>query len=162
MPHHLSGLTNSLRQLGEIRVNDWDFHGLMHTELKDLEIGRALRRLGNKKVMEWDFRAAFHREEPIGDLSDRLENFLRYLVAGLAAQPGHAHLAVEEISPRVLRFRLVVTKKDQALLVGKRGATAAAIRGILKSTAADAGAHALLEIATREEETARCFRESRS
>lgn len=58
MQTRISEIAGSLRQLGEIRVTDWDFMGLMNKDLKDLEIGRSLRKLGNKKVIEWDFSEA--------------------------------------------------------------------------------------------------------
>lgn len=55
MPTRISEIAGSLRQLGQIQVNDWDFMGLMNKDLKELEIGRSLRKLGSKKVIEWDF-----------------------------------------------------------------------------------------------------------
>ena len=58
MPKRISEIADSLRQLGEIQVTDWDFMGLLNKDLKELEIGRSLRKLGNKKVMEWDFGEA--------------------------------------------------------------------------------------------------------
>jgi|GEM_PF-1517352 len=53
MAKRTSRITNSLRQLGEIQVNDWDFMALLN---KDIEIGRSLRNLGGKKVTEWEFK----------------------------------------------------------------------------------------------------------
>ena len=58
MPKRISEITDSIRELGEIQVTDWDLMGLLNKDLKDLEIGRSLRKLGNKKVMEWDFGTA--------------------------------------------------------------------------------------------------------
>jgi predicted RNA-binding protein YlqC (UPF0109 family) len=58
MPKRLSEITDSIRELGEIQVTDWDLMGLLNKDLKDLEIGPSLRKLGNKKVMEWDFGSA--------------------------------------------------------------------------------------------------------
>lgn len=49
-------ISDSLKQLGEIQVNDWDFMALLHKDIKELEIGPSLRKLGNIRVMEWDFK----------------------------------------------------------------------------------------------------------
>jgi predicted RNA-binding protein YlqC (UPF0109 family) len=58
MPRRASKIADSLKQLGAIQVTDWDFMGLLNTEIKELEISRSLSRLGRTQVMEWDFRAA--------------------------------------------------------------------------------------------------------
>ncbi len=58
MPSRISEIADSLRQIGEIQVSDWDLKGLLNTDIKDLEIGTSLRKLGNRKVLEWDFKEA--------------------------------------------------------------------------------------------------------
>lgn len=58
MPKRIAEIADSLRQLGEIQVTDWDFKSLLNKDIKDLGIGPSLRKLGNKKVMDWDFRSA--------------------------------------------------------------------------------------------------------
>lgn len=58
MPTRISEIADSLRQIGEIQVSDWDLKGLLNTDLKDLEIGPSLRKLGNRKVIDWDFKEA--------------------------------------------------------------------------------------------------------
>lgn len=58
MPTRISEIADSLRQIGEIQVSDFDLKGLLHTDIKDLEIVPSLRKLGNRKVLEWDFRTA--------------------------------------------------------------------------------------------------------
>lgn len=58
MPRRSSKIASSLKQLGETQVTDWDFMGLLNTEIRELEISRSLRRLGRVQVMEWDFRSA--------------------------------------------------------------------------------------------------------
>lgn len=57
MAKRVSKIANSLKQLGDIQVTDWDFMALMNTEIKELEIARSLSRLASIQVMEWDFRA---------------------------------------------------------------------------------------------------------
>lgn len=56
MAKRVSKIANSLKQLGDIQVTEWDLMGLLNTELKELEITRSLTRLGSIQVMEWDFR----------------------------------------------------------------------------------------------------------
>lgn len=58
MPSRISEIADSLRQIGEIQVSDFDLKGLLHKDIKDLEIVPSLRKLGNQKVMDWDFRTA--------------------------------------------------------------------------------------------------------
>jgi predicted RNA-binding protein YlqC (UPF0109 family) len=52
----VSGLAGSLKQLAEIQVNDWDFEGLMHKDVRDIELAKSLRKLGSIRVIEWDFK----------------------------------------------------------------------------------------------------------
>lgn len=206
MPNRISKLTSSIKQLGEIRVSEWDFIGLLNKDIKELEISRSLRRLGNVRVMEWDFRSVLPavnklaqqevdivnlvkrtanykvmewdfrsalstelktaRKEPSMPLENRLnpeeiqalivrlKNFLQYVVVNLIDEPSHAQIKVQEIAPYVLRFKLVLTKRDVAMLIGRKGHTAAAIRGILKATAGMSGVQALLRIHSHEEDSA--------
>ena len=61
MAKSISEFTQTLRQLGEVQVNDWDFMALLN---KELDLGDSLRKLGNTKVLEWDFGSVmptFHK-----------------------------------------------------------------------------------------------------
>jgi len=192
----MSKLANSLKELGEIQVSEFDFMELLHKDVRDLEISRSLKRLGNIRVMEWDFRTVLpavnklaHQEVDVSGfvrrtahykvmewdfrsspavaddlsadrlcpaemqaLTDRLKNFLQYVTENLISEPKHARIEVQEIAPNVLRYRLVLVKRDVAMLIGMEGLTASAIRGILKASAAKSGVHALLLIHSHEEE----------
>jgi predicted RNA-binding protein YlqC (UPF0109 family) len=231
MSKRISKTTDSVEELGDIQVKEWDFMSLMNRDIKELEIGRALRklgniqvtewdfkgfinkeieiarplrRLGNIRVMEWDFKTAMpkvsqiayqevdvvdlikraanykvidwdfkstepEKQEPapqktkkrtkksgsrkkINPVVTRLKNFLQYVTVNLIDQPNHAQIKIQEIAPEVIRFKLVLVKKDVAMLIGTEGHTAAAIRSILKATAEIHGLHALLEIVSHEEE----------
>ena len=55
MPKRVAQIANSLKQLGDIQVSEWDFMGLLNTEIRELEISRSLRRFGNIKVIDWDY-----------------------------------------------------------------------------------------------------------
>jgi predicted RNA-binding protein YlqC (UPF0109 family) len=207
MPKRASKIAESLKQLGDIQVTDWDFMELLNTEIKDLEISRSLKRLGaiqvmewdfrtvipavkkvanqeldvidlfkrtaHYKVMDWDFRSALHTgtkaapQEPAGGPSQeevqavttKLRNFLEYVAVNLIDEPGHAQIKVSPLGPNGLRFKLVLVKKDVAMLIGREGFTAAAIRSILKAAAGKYGFQALLQIHSHEEEAAFISRE---
>ena len=199
MPTRVSKIAKSLKQIGEIQINEWDFMGLLNTEIRELEISRSLRRFGNIKVidwdygtvlpavkktadqevdvvkllrraanckvMEWDFRSVLSTEsnpetpkmvyrEEMQDLILRLKNFLQFVASSLIDEPNQAQIKVIEMSPICLRFTLVLVKKDAAMLIGREGHTAAAIRSILKAAAEMNGVQALLQIHSQEEEAA--------
>ena len=77
MPNHVSKIAGSLKQLGEIQVTDWDFMGLLNTEIKELEISRSLSRLGRIRVMEWDFRAALPAVRKVANQEVDVISFLK-------------------------------------------------------------------------------------
>jgi predicted RNA-binding protein YlqC (UPF0109 family) len=208
MPKRVAQIASSLKQLGDIQVSEWDFMGLLNTELRELEISRSLRRFGNIKVidwdygtvlptvkktadqevdlakllrraanckvMEWDFRSVLPGDAKPAELpgpkaaaademqtiSLRLKNFLQFVAVSLIDEPNHAQIKVSEMSPTCLRFKLVLVKKDVAMLIGREGHTAAAIRSILKATAEMHGLQALLQIHSHEEEAALLAKES--
>ncbi len=58
MPKRRSKIGKSLKELGDIQVNEWDLMGLLNKDIRDLHVGRSLRKLGNIRVMEWDFKDA--------------------------------------------------------------------------------------------------------
>lgn len=211
MPKRISKIASSLKQLGDVQVNEWDFMALLNKDIKEIEIGHSLRKLGNVRVMEWDFRTVlpalnklanqevdlmgFVRrtaqykvmewdfrsapnaeiltapEDPAGQLAQdlereeiqslivRLKNYLQYVVVNLIDEPRQAQIKVQEIAPNVLRFRLVLVKRDLTMLVGREGRTAAAIRSLLKAAAGMNGVQALLLIHSHEEEMAMIHRQ---
>jgi uncharacterized protein len=206
MSNGVSKIASSLKQLGDIQVTDWDFMGLLHTEIRELEIARSLRRLGSIKVIDWDFRTVlpavkkaacqevdvvdffkrtahykvmewdFRRHVPVESkpvplepampvtttirpeemqtITLRLKNFLQFVVVNLIDEPSQAQIKVSQIGPSGLRFKLVLVQKDVAMLIGREGHVAAAIRNILKDTAAIHGVQPLLQILSHEEEIA--------
>ncbi len=206
MPKRVSQIAESLKQLGDIQVTEWDFMALLNTEIRELEVARSLRRLGNIRVMDWDFRTvlpalreAANREFDLIDIfrrtahykvlewdfrsapvappetaplepgkrlasptsppemlavTLRLRNFLQYVVVNLIDEPNQAQIQVTPLGPTGLRFKLVLVKKDVAMLIGREGSTASAIRNILKATAELHGVQALLQIHSHEEEAA--------
>ncbi|MEO7098912.1 MAG: KH domain-containing protein [Luteolibacter sp.] len=162
-------ISRSLKRLGNIRVMEWDFRTVLPAVNKfahrEVDLVDLVRRTAHYKVMDWDFRSALApepAESPKDGLSPaemqglilRLKNFLQYIVVNLIDEPTRAQIKVQEIAPNVLRFRLVLGKRDAAMLIGRDGQTASAIRGTLKNAALAKGAHALLLIHTPEEEAA--------
>jgi predicted RNA-binding protein YlqC (UPF0109 family) len=130
MPNRLYKFTSPLKPPGEIQVTEWDFMDLLH---KDVSGPRP-------------------SAEEMQALIVRLKNFLQYVAVQLISEPGHAQIKVQEIAPKVLRFRLVLVKRDVALLVGREGFTASAVRSILKAAAGMWGVHTLLVIHSHEDE----------
>lgn len=164
----------SLRKLGNKKVMDWDFraalpavHGFVHQEV---DVVGWVKRAAGYKVLDWDFRSALADEgEPASDeapgqagkiptpremeeLVLRLRNFLQFVVVNLIGDAGRAEIRVQEIAPRVVRFRLLVTRKDLKEVLGRDGATASSIRNLLKGTAEAQGVSVLLEFLSHEEQ----------
>ena len=87
--------------------------------------------------------------EPV---SERLKNFLQYVAVKLIDDPAQAQLKVAELAPRKLRFKLVLAQADVAILIGRNGFTASAIRSVLKGVAAREGVQVSLHVHSHEEE----------
>ena len=84
--------------------------------------------------------------------TDRLKNFLQYVAVNLIDEPGRAQLKVAELAPKRLRFKLVLAQPDVAMLIGRNGFTASAIRSVLKAAAEKEGVQVTLQIHSHEEE----------
>jgi len=85
-------------------------------------------------------------------VTDRLRNFLQYVAVKLIDDPSQAQLKVTELGPKKLRFKLVLAQADVAMLIGRNGFTASAIRSILKAAAEREGVQVTLQIHSQEEE----------
>jgi hypothetical protein len=85
-------------------------------------------------------------------VTDRLRNFLQYVAVKLIDEPSQAQLKVAELGPKRLRFKLVLAQADVAMLIGRNGFTASAIRSVLKAAAEKEGVQASLQIHSHEEE----------
>ena len=85
-------------------------------------------------------------------VTDRLKNFLQYVAVNLIDEPAKAQLKVTELAPKRLRFKLVLDRADVAILIGRNGFTASAIRSILKAAADREGVQVSLQIHSQEEE----------
>ena len=85
-------------------------------------------------------------------VTDRLKNFLQYVAVNLIDEPAQAQLKVAELGPKRLRFKLVLAKPDVAMIIGRNGFTASAIRSVLKAAADREGVQVTLQIHSHEEE----------
>lgn len=85
-------------------------------------------------------------------VTERLRNFLQYVAVKLIDDPSQAQLKVAELGPGRLRFKLVLAQADVAMLIGRNGFTASAIRSVLKAAAAKEGVLVSLQIHSHEEE----------
>jgi predicted RNA-binding protein YlqC (UPF0109 family) len=86
------------------------------------------------------------------DVTHRLRNFLQYVAVKLIDEPDKAQLKVAELGPKRLRFKLVLAQGDVAMLIGRNGFTASAIRSLLKAGAERDGVQVTLQIHSHEEE----------
>ncbi len=87
--------------------------------------------------------------EPV---TERLRNFLQFVAVKLIDDPSQAQLKVAELEPKKLRFKLVLAGHDVAVLIGRNGFTASAIRNVLKAAADKEGVQVSLQIHSHEEE----------
>ncbi len=87
-------------------------------------------------------------------VTDRLKNFLQYVAVNLIDEPAQAQLRVAELGPKKLRFKLILAQQDVAVLIGRNGFTASAIRSVLKAAADREGVQVSLQIHSHEEEAA--------
>jgi predicted RNA-binding protein YlqC (UPF0109 family) len=85
-------------------------------------------------------------------VTERLRSFLQFVAVKLIDEPGKAQLKVAELGPKRLRFKLVLAQADVAMLIGRNGFTASAIRSVLKAAAEKEGVQVLLQIHSHEEE----------
>ena len=141
------------------------FHKIAYQEVK---LPKVVKQAAHFKVLDWNFRnagssvskSAGKPSRKIPDpaefeaLKDRLRVFLQFVVVNLISEADRAEIRVQEIDPGVLRFRLLVTQKDVKDMIGRNGATASAIRNLLKAAAQSHGVLVLLEVLSHEEELA--------
>ena len=158
----------SLRKLGNKKVIEWDFSEALPTVHKfahqQVDVVGWVKRAASVKVMEWDFRnvlpgaATPAKEAPdpqeMQELIVRLRSFLHFVAMNLIDEPEQAQIRIQEIGPGVVRFKLVVSDKDLKTMLGRDGATASAVRNLLKAAASAEGAHALLEVLSLEQDKA--------
>jgi predicted RNA-binding protein YlqC (UPF0109 family) len=121
MPNQFSKLATSLKHLGEMEVNHWDFKALLNKDIKELEFSRSLRKLGSVQVMEWDFRTVLpavnriaHQEVDVIDLIRRTANYkvMEWDFRNPAPEPKEdpSEQGVKPISPEEMQLLIVKLK----------------------------------------------------
>lgn len=85
-------------------------------------------------------------------VTDQIRNYLQYITVQFIEHPERAQLKVAELGPKRLRFKLVLESSDVALLIGRNGFSASAIRGVLKAAAEREGVQVNLQIHSHQEE----------
>ncbi len=89
------------------------------------------------------------------EVTDQMRSFLQFITLQFINHPEQAQLRIAEASETHIRFRLIVNQADVAILIGKNGFTASAIRNVLKAAAMREGITATLQIISHVEEKLR-------
>ncbi len=95
-------------------------------------------------------------------VTDQIRNFIQYVAVQTIENPAHAQLKVAELGPKRLRFKLVLDSPDVALLIGRNGFCASAIRGVIKAASERAGVQVTVQIHSHEEEAEMLAKEAKS
>jgi len=89
------------------------------------------------------------------ETTDQIKDFLQFIALQFIEHPEQAQLRVAEVDDQHISFRLIVAQSDVAMLIGRNGFTASAIRNVMKAAAIRQGIHASLQIHSHEEEQQR-------
>lgn len=89
------------------------------------------------------------------ETTDQIKDFLQFITLQFINHPDQAQLRVAEVDDNHIRFRLIVAQSDVAMLIGRNGFTASAIRNVMKAAATRQGIQASLQIHSHEEERQR-------
>ena len=95
-------------------------------------------------------------------ITDQIRNYLQYIAVQFIEHPDRAQLKVAELGPNRLRFKIILERSDVALLIGRNGFSASAIRGVAKAAAERANVQTTLQIHSHEEEEEMTARESQA
>jgi len=118
-------------------------------------------RICEKKALGLAKLKSFEDDDVMQAVTDRLRNFLQFVAIKLIDEPTKAQLKVAELAPKKLRFKLVLAREDVAMLIGRNGFTASAIRSVLKAAADKEGVQVSLQIHSHEEEAEFLAREGK-
>jgi len=95
-------------------------------------------------------------------VTEQIRNFLQYVAVQFIEHPDRAQLKVAELGPKRLRFKLILERSDVALLIGRNGFSASAIRGVIKAAAESEEVQVQLQIHSHEEEEEMLAREAQA
>ncbi len=90
------------------------------------------------------------------ELAANIRNFLQYLVVHFIEDKDQATLKLAKSEEeRQLSFRIILSERDVAKLIGKNGFTASAIRSVIKAAGEKHDVNVLLRINSVSEEAER-------
>ena len=69
------------------------------------------------------------------EATDQIKDFLQFIALQFIEHPDQAELRIAEVSEDRVNFRLIVAQSDVAILIGRNGFTASAIRNVMKAAA---------------------------
>ena len=161
-------IAKTLRQLGNVRVNDWEF-GEFIPKVKEIaatevDVIDLFKRTANLRVNDWEIGKLLANEpektsdkrppsqEAAQECIRKLSAFLSYIARSLAETAEKPTIKVSTPSPSEIRFRLILNPRDTVALIGHGGHTAAAIRNLLKETGSRSRFIVDLKILNHEEE----------
>lgn len=166
-------LAKTVRKISSIRVTEWELSDLLpainRISQKEVDVVEIFKRTANYRVTDWEIKELLHlrdkshydrkqRQSPTGQdvqafIVD-MSRFLGFMTSGLVEMPDQAKIKAAELEPGVLRFKLLLEKRDAAALIGHGGHSAAAIRRLMKDAGHRRGLHVLLQILSHEEAAA--------
>lgn len=90
------------------------------------------------------------------ELANKIRNFLQYLVVHFIEDKDQATLKLSKSEEeRLLNFRIILSERDVAKLIGKNGYTASAIRSFIKAAGEKGDVGVVLRINSVSEEAER-------
>lgn len=161
-------VTRTLRRLGNVRVTDWEFSDILpkvkEIAATEVDVLDLFKRTANFRVNDWELGGLSSSDEakaprpspPSATEAEacirKLTTFLAFVTRGLIDSPDQVTIKVSTPSPSEIRFRLILTHRDSAALIGHGGHTAAAIRNLIKDAGARSRFFVDLKILSKEEE----------
>ena len=142
-------ISRKLRELGEIRVNDWELGDVLPAvrELakREVDVPELLRKTANYRVFEIDFEGK-SRKHPksegvakINAAFKQAESFINYLFEKLARGEEKAEIKRVEHRPNHHLVVVVLSHHGASAFIGRGGHTAEAVRSVIQGIGARAG-----------------------
>lgn len=89
-------------------------------------------------------------------LANKIRNFLQYIVIHIIEDKDQATLKLSKSSEdKTLNFRLILSERDVAKIIGKNGFTASAIRSLIKASGEKENVSVVLRVNSVTEELQR-------
>lgn len=162
-------VTRALRRLGNVRVTEWEFRDIIpkvkEIAATEVDVLDLFKRTANYRVNDWEIGGYGHTAEstrtrpPSATESQNcihsLSSFLRFVVDQLIDHPEQSIIKVSTPSPSEIKFRLILSIRDESALIGHGGHTASAIRRLMQDAGTRRRFFVDLAIMSHEEEDMR-------